>query len=92
VKLLLQITLGVFLGTLSSQLVIDHWHAHQEEKAKQAAEKIRAERVKVRFEQGERIRSLLIQGRQRATTKANKAPAGFLPDDAQSPIPNEEQH
>jgi|GEM_PF-5807407 len=29
-KLVLQIALGVFLGTITSQLSIDGWHAHQE--------------------------------------------------------------
>jgi len=83
VKLILQIALGVFLGTLASQLTIDAWRDHQENLAKQAAETLRAEQEKVRLEQGERIRNLLMQGRQ-DNTRAIKPPAGFVPDDAQA--------
>jgi hypothetical protein len=60
VKLILQITLGVFLGTLASQFTINGWHTHQENIAKEAAEKLRAEQERIRFEQGEHIRALLL--------------------------------
>jgi len=79
-KLIFQIALGVFLGTLSSQFVFDSWHRYQESIAKETAEKIRAEQEKVRFEQGERVRALILQSRQANT---NKPAAGFIPDDAQ---------
>ena len=82
-KLILQIALGVFLGTLVSQLTIDGWRSYQEGKAKEMAEKLRAEQEKVRLEQGERIRALLSQGRQGNVPSANKPPASFVPDDAQ---------
>lgn len=82
-KLVLQIALGVFLGTLTSQLTIDSWHTHQEGIAKEAAEKLRVEQEKVRLEQGERIRALLLQGRQGNTPGASKPPPGFVPDDIQ---------
>ena len=86
-KLILQIALGVFLGTLASQLTIDGWHTRQEGIAKEAAEKLRAEQERVRLEQGERIRALLLQGRQGNTpgAAATKPPAGFVPDDIQGP-------
>ena len=77
-KLILQITLGVFFGTVLSQLTIDGWRSHQEGIAKVAAEKLRAEQERARLEQGEQIRALLLQGR-----KSNAPPAGFVPDDAQ---------
>lgn len=67
VKLILQIALGVFLGTLASQFAIDSWHIHQESIAKQAAEKLRAAQDRIRLEQGERIRALLLQGRKENT-------------------------
>ena len=63
-KLVLQTAFGVFMGTLASQLIIDSWHTRQEGIAKEAAEKLRTEQEKVRIEQGERIRALLLQGRQ----------------------------
>ncbi len=81
-KLILQITIGVFLGTLASQLTIDGWRTRQEDIAKEAVEKLRAEQEKARIEQGERIRALLLQGRQGNTSEANNPPAGFVPDDA----------
>ncbi len=83
-KLTLQIALGVFLGTLASQLTFDGWHTHQEGIAKEAAEKLQAEQERVRLEQGERIRALLMQGRQGNTSGASKPPAGFVPDDVQA--------
>ena len=82
-KLILQITLGVFLGTLSSQLLLDSWHSHQENIAKASAEKIRAEQQKVRMEQGERIRNLILKSRQGNLPNSKKLPEGFVPDDAQ---------
>ena len=84
-KLILQIALGVFLGTLVSQLSIDGWRTHQEDIAKQAAEKLRAEQEKVRTEQGERIRTILMQGRQGNIPRVTKPSAGFVPDDVQGP-------
>ena len=66
-KLILQIALGVFLGTLASQLTIDSWHTHQEGIANLAAEKLRVEQERVRLEQGERIRALLLQGHKEQT-------------------------
>lgn len=84
-RLILQIALGAFLGTLASQLTIDSWHAHQEGMAKEAAEKLRVEQEKVRMEQGERIRALLMQGRQGNTPGGSKPPTGFVPDDARGP-------
>jgi hypothetical protein len=82
-KLVLQIALGVFLGTLSSQLLLDSWHSHQENIAKASAEKIRAEQQKARMEQGERIRNLILQSRQGSAPDSKKLPDGFVPDDDQ---------
>lgn len=63
-KLMLQIAFGVFLGTLGAQVVVDLWHSRQELHAKQLAEQRIAEQEKVRREQGERIRQLLLKGHQ----------------------------
>ena len=84
-KLILQIALGVFLGTLASQLTIDGWRTRQESMAKEAAGKLRAEQERIRREQGERIRALLLQGRQGNNPDASKPPPGFVPDDIQGP-------
>ncbi len=75
-KLILQIALGVFLGTLTSQLFIDSWHSYQKTIAKETIERNQAEQEKVRSEQGERIRTMLLQGRQ-----SNRPLDGFVPDD-----------
>ncbi|MGZ6005787.1 MAG: hypothetical protein ACXWLH_06645 [Candidatus Saccharimonadales bacterium] len=90
-KLILQIALGVFLGTLVSQLVINSWHAHQEGVAKVAAARQRAEQEKVRVEQGEHIRALLLQSRQNNTLDARKPTASFVPDDVQAETLEEKQ-
>ena len=79
-KLILQIALGVFLGTLTSQLFIDRWHSYREAIAKETIEHDQAEQEKVRSEQGERIRAMLLQGRQ-----SNPSSADFVPDDAKKP-------
>lgn len=83
-RLILQIALGVFLGTLVSQLTIDGWHTRQEYAAQEAVEKNRAEHERVRLQQGEHIRALLLQSRQSNTPDASKAAIGFTPDDAQT--------
>ena len=81
-KLILQIALGVFLGTLASQFTIDGWRTRQESITKAAAEQIRIQQEKVRKEQGERIRNLILQNRHGNTTSPSKPPVGFVPDDA----------
>jgi hypothetical protein len=81
-KLIFQITIGVFIGTLVSQFTFDSWQTHQEAIAKEATEKLQAEQDKFRAEQGERIRALLMQKR-----NGDTPPAGFVPDDAQAEIP-----
>lgn len=82
-KLILQITLGVFLGTLASQLTFDFWLSRQENITKEAAEKLRAEQERTRLGQGERIRALLMQHRQVNTPSVSKPPPSFVPDDIQ---------
>ena len=81
-KLILQIVLGVFLGTLTSQLVIDSWHSYQENMAKETIMRVRTEQEKVRSEQGDRIRAMLLQGRQ-----SNPSSGDFVPDDAKKTTP-----
>jgi hypothetical protein len=83
-KLVLQIALGVFLGGLASQLSIDAWHAHRERLAQEMSAKLREEQEKVRVEHGERIRALMLQGRQVDGAKSDKSPAGFIPEDIQA--------
>ena len=81
-KLILQIALGVFLGTMTAQLVIDGWHAHKDNLAKLEAAQLRTQQEKIRKEQGERIRNLILQNRQGNTPSPSKPPVGFVPDDA----------
>ncbi|MCQ8129727.1 hypothetical protein [Methylomonas rivi] len=84
-KLILQIAVGVFLGSLGAWIVADIWHGRQEQNAKQVAEQRHAEQEKLRRAEGERIRALLLQGRQAGNAAGSiKPPAGFVPDDAQS--------
>jgi hypothetical protein len=64
---------------------MDSWRGYQESIAKEAAEELRAKQEKVRNEQGERIRALLLQGRHNNSHSASKLPSGFLPDDRQGP-------
>jgi hypothetical protein len=85
VKLILQITLGVFLGTMAAQLVIDYWHNHQQTLVKADLEKVRSERERVRTEQGERIRNLLLQSRQVNPSNKNEPEPAFVPDDFKKP-------
>ena len=91
-KQVLQIALGVFLGATASHLVFDAWHSYQETIARQAEEKIRLEREKIRQETNDRIRNLILQGRQNQQNPQNplpdnhRPPDGFIPDDAQ-PLP-----
>jgi hypothetical protein len=84
-RLILQIALGVFLGTLGSQLIIDRWRMHQEKITTLETEKLRLKQDNIRKEQGERIRNLLLQGRQGSQQNAIKPPPDFIPDDAQKP-------
>lgn len=84
-KLIMQIAAGVLLGSLASQLVIDVWHSHRESMVNAAEEKRRADREQARVEQGERIRALLLQGREGKSTKPNQPAQEFVPDDAQMP-------
>jgi cytochrome oxidase assembly protein ShyY1 len=79
-KLVLQIALGVFLGTLTSAVTLEIWQLQRESEAKQVAENLRIQQEQVRHEQGERIRAMLLQGRK----GQEKSPDGFVPDDAQS--------
>jgi hypothetical protein len=78
VKLIVQIALGVFLGTLASQLTIDAWHTHRENVTKATSEQLKIQQEKIRKEQGERIRNLILQNRLGVTPN----PSQRLPDEA----------
>ena len=83
-KLMLQIALGVLLGSLSSSLIMDAWRDHKAELLKAETEKVLQEQERVRLEQTERIRAILMQGRQANPPAAISPPTGFIPDDAQT--------
>ncbi len=83
-KLMLQIAFGVFLGTLGAQIVVDIWHARQEQRAKQVTDQRNAEQEKARREQGERIRLLLLKGHQAGDAGGSTQPSiEAMPDNAQ---------
>jgi hypothetical protein len=81
VELFLQITLGVFLGSLSSQLVLDVWHGRHEASAKSTLKKVRREQERVREVQDQHIRALLKQTRN--IHQPTDPPLGFVADDVQ---------
>lgn len=81
-KLIIQIALGVFLGTITAQLSIDSWRNYQDFLAKEELKKQQAEQEKVRLEQAQRIREMFQQSQKNNPTK-NKPPEGFIPDDSQ---------
>lgn len=89
-KLVLQIALGVFIGALASQMVMEGWHAHQERLAKDAAAQVKAEHEKARREQAERVRNMLMQGFQGKDTTLGVPSPGFVPDDARGVLPEGE--
>lgn len=85
-KLVLQITLGVFLGTLASQFAFHGWRSYQEDKAQKIAEKKQAEIDRLQALEGARIRALLLQGLQSKSGDGIGTPRpGIVPDDAQAP-------
>jgi hypothetical protein len=82
-KLVMQIALGVFLGSLASRFAFEAWDTRQQAIKKEAEEKLRVERQRIRDEQAERIRALLMQGRKGKNSGKLMIPPGFVPDDAQ---------
>lgn len=86
-KLVLQIALGVFLGTLASAMTMETWRLQRESEAKQVAENLRLKQEQARQEQGERIRAMLLQGHASGGADVhNSSRGGFVPDDAKSQI------
>jgi hypothetical protein len=63
-KLVLQIALGVFLGSLTAQLVFEQWRFHQTSIAQAKNEQARLEQEKSRQQFNERIRSLFLKNKQ----------------------------
>ena len=86
-KLTLQIALGVFLGTLAAQLLLDNWHKHQAQLAQIAEQQRLIEQENARLTQADRVRALFLQSQQQKPQSAQHPPIGFVPDDA-TPIIN----
>jgi hypothetical protein len=85
VKLVLQIAFGVFIGALASKFAFEGWREYQENKARQVAEKVRLERQRTQRLEGERMRALLLQGRQlKSSDPSLESPSGFVNDDAKT--------
>ena len=89
-KLVLQIFLGVFLGTLASQFTFEEWRTYQENKAKEEAEKLRAERQKVYLDQAKRLRALM-QNRRGNDAMPNMPPSRFGPNNDVKGQPTEQR-
>jgi hypothetical protein len=84
-KLILQIALGVFIGTLTAQLTVDCWHSYRESTVEEESKKQHAEREKARLEQAQRIREMFLESQKNGATEKHP-PAGFIPDDAHTEI------
>ena len=59
-KLVLQIAMGVFLGALISQLLLDQWHSYQAQHAFEAERQRLAVQEKARNERDQRVREVLM--------------------------------
>ncbi|MBK8816690.1 MAG: hypothetical protein IPN42_14820 [Methylococcaceae bacterium] len=84
-KLIIQICVGVFLGTISAQLVLDRWHRFNQQQETKLLQKKVLNKEKARLEQADRIRTLFLQHRKDKISEDNKPPMGFVPDDSQLP-------
>jgi hypothetical protein len=84
-KLIIQITVGVFLGTISAQLMLDQWHQFNQQQETEQLQKQVLNKEKARLEQADRIRALFLQHRKDKISENNKPPMGFVPDDSQLP-------
>lgn len=89
-KLIVQIALGVFMGSVTAQVTMDKWHKYQEQNGKEQALNQEFENEKARLEQADRIRAMFLEHRKNKNSGNNKPPAAFVPDDAQiEPAPDE---
>jgi hypothetical protein len=86
-KLVLQIALGVFLGSLASILLLDVWQQHKATLLKAETDRVLAEQEIVRENQAKLLSNILQQGRQSNPAAAITPPVGFIPDDAQTGTP-----
>jgi hypothetical protein len=59
-KLILQIAMGVFLGALMSQLLMDQWHSYKAQHAIEAERQRLAVQEKARNERNQRVREVLM--------------------------------
>lgn len=81
-KLVIQIALGVFLGTMASQFAFESWRSHQEYNAMAASEKRRTDQQRARLNLNARIREAIMQSQRVKSSDSNTLPPGFIPDDA----------
>jgi hypothetical protein len=86
-KLVLQIALGVFLGSLAASFMLDAWREHKAELAKAETDKVLAGQEKVGQEQAKLIGSILRQKQQTNPAAVITPPVGYIPDDAQTQTP-----
>lgn len=62
-KLILQIAIAVFFGSLASQYVYERWHSFNAQKAAEVETRTLAEQKRLREEQGAKIRELLMRAK-----------------------------
>ncbi|MBM4207073.1 MAG: hypothetical protein FJ190_03300 [Gammaproteobacteria bacterium] len=80
-KLILQIALGVFLGTAAAQFSLELYHNRQAKVEKAQSEKMKAEQDKKRQDQINQLRSLILQNQHNKIPPAQKAPDEIIPGD-----------
>jgi hypothetical protein len=80
-KLIIQIALGVFLGVLGAQFMIDWWHIQQTVTAESVAKKQHTEQEKIQTKQAEQIRKLLIQGGKVSALRKHQSALDLRPND-----------
>jgi hypothetical protein len=79
-KLVMQIALGVFLGSLPALFIVESWWNYQQEQLRAETAKLMEQQEQVNFEQGERIRAIINQNRQSNPGLINPVP-GLSPEE-----------
>ncbi|WP_347985993.1 hypothetical protein [Methylomonas sp. AM2-LC] len=78
-KLVLQIALGVFLGSAPALFMVETWWSYKQEQSKAETTVLLEQLEQNRLEQGDRLRTLLNQNQQ-ANPALLDSSAGFSPN------------
>lgn len=81
-KLILQIALGVFLGSVTAQFSMELYRNQQAAITKVQLEKIKAEQEKKRQEQVKLLRNILIQNQHSSAVPSKKLTDDVIPVDS----------